>query len=119
MAAICTILEEHKWSESDWEEMQCLLVEVDMDTSYVRPGTAHMLEPSALVSKKGIDPDMPNLSQALTSDHASEWKEAMEKEIEAIVKRRAWKIVPIEKVLSPKEKRWQANGYFFNMDLQA
>ena len=71
-AAMCALLEEHKWSDNDWEEIQCLMAEVDMDTSYVRPRTAHMLEPSALVSKKGIDPDTPNLTQALSSDHASE-----------------------------------------------
>ena len=71
-AAMCALLEEHKWSDNDWEEIQCLMAEVDMDTSYVRPRTAHMLEQSVLMSKKGIDPDMPNLNQALSSDHASE-----------------------------------------------
>eukprot|EP00957_Ditylum_brightwellii_P166351 12663756-Ditylum_brightwellii.AAC.1 len=47
----------------------------------------------ALVATKS-DPDAPSFKEALSGDHATEFKEAMTKEVDALQKRRTWTLIP-------------------------
>eukprot|EP00957_Ditylum_brightwellii_P029962 2267754-Ditylum_brightwellii.AAC.1 len=47
----------------------------------------------ALVAAKS-DPDTPSFKEALAGDHATEFKEAMTKEANALQKRRTWTLIP-------------------------
>eukprot|EP00957_Ditylum_brightwellii_P161440 12291826-Ditylum_brightwellii.AAC.1 len=47
----------------------------------------------ALAAAKS-DPDTPSFKEALSGDHATEFKEAMTKEFNALQKRRTWILIP-------------------------
>ena len=53
-------------------------------------------EPSAFAAKKKKtnDPDTPTYMEAMSGDDAESFWEAMQKEIEALVKRKTWSVVP-------------------------
>ena len=40
------------------------------------------------------DPDTPNFHQAMAGEHAEEIQKAMDSELEVLVERKAWNLVP-------------------------
>ena len=52
----------------------------------------------SLASKKHKDEDIPDFAQAMTGPHEEEFREAMKKEIEGLVKRRTWDLVPKDSI---------------------
>ena len=64
------------------------LTHLDQDISSVRQN------PLCYKTKKQNDPDTPNFHEAMTGPHTEEFKQAMDKELEGLIKRKTWSLVP-------------------------
>jgi hypothetical protein len=65
-------------------------LETDLDS-----GEENCRDPRAYAAKHRVnDPDAPSYNDALTGQHATEYEQAMVKEISQLIKQRTWSSVP-------------------------
>eukprot|EP00957_Ditylum_brightwellii_P100901 7690353-Ditylum_brightwellii.AAC.1 len=68
------------------------MCELDTELMHQHPSSTY-IDVVALVAAKS-DPDTPIFKEALSGDHAAEFKDAMTKEVNALQKRGTWTLIP-------------------------
>ena len=76
-----------------FQELQlCYLAELHTDHNN---GISNIIDPRAYAAKaKFNDPDQPSYHQAMNGEHASEYVEAMKKEIKQLCRQNTWTVIP-------------------------
>jgi hypothetical protein len=81
-------MSELKWTDNDMKEISALLADHDAEE------TAMNYQPAAFTAKKRYDPDTPSYMEAMSGDNAEDYWVTMKGEIDSLVKRQTWDIVP-------------------------
>ena len=76
----------------NWEKIKALVCELDTKLIHQHPSSIY-IDVVALAAAKS-DTDTSSFKEALSGDHATEFKEAMTKEVNALQKRRIWTLIP-------------------------
>lgn len=90
---LASVIKQGNWSASETEQLHALLVELDQDEAIYHPIHA-MAAVRKSTARKAANPDSPSVWDALSSDDAESWFEAMRAEIDSLRRRRTWTIVP-------------------------
>ena len=88
IARMATIIQESSFQETTKNKLYFALSSFDSDISATRQ------TPLCYKTKKVSDPDLPNYKEAMSGDYAQEFKHAMNQELESLVKRDTWSLVP-------------------------
>ena len=90
LATLDNFMNESKHATAEWKVHQALIMSnTDAD------GLLHSLHPLALSAKANSE-DAPNFYQAMNGPDAEGWLEAMDKEIQQLLEKDPWDVVPIE-----------------------
>ena len=84
-AHLAVVLEDHHWSNQEWDGICCLLAEFDSNHIAANPVLVPTL--TAYKSKKKDDQDSPGWWEATTGSKSEQLWAAMDKEIKDLVKR--------------------------------
>ena len=77
----------------DLKEIVALLADLDLEHCFEYPTATYLSEAYAHLAKKNKDPDTPSYWDAVTGEEADFWYDAMDEEIDNLVKRRTWDII--------------------------
>ena len=77
----------------DLKEIVALLADLDLEHCSEHPTASCMSEAYAHLAKKNKDPDAPSYWDAVTGEEADFWYDAMDEEIDNLVKRRTYNII--------------------------
>ena len=91
------MLDDHRWTNHEWDGICCLLAEIDSTCIAANP--VLIPTPTAYKSKKQDDPDTPGWWEATTGSDSEQFWAAMDREIMDLVKRKTWSVVPRSKPL--------------------
>ena len=75
------------------KEIVALLADLDLENCFEHPTASYMSEAYTYLAKKGKDPNAPTYWDAMTDEEADFWYDAMDEEIDNLVKRRTWDII--------------------------
>jgi len=89
------VLDDHRWTNHEWDGICCLLAEIDSTCIAANP--VLIPTPTAYKSKKQDDPDTPGWWEATTGSDSEQFWAAMDREIMDLVKRKTWSMVPRSK----------------------
>jgi transposase InsO family protein len=90
---IASVIKQGEWSAAETEQLHALLIELDQDEAVYNPIHA-MAAVRRGNSRKARNPDSPSVWEALSSDDAESWFEAMRSEMDSLCRRNTWTIVP-------------------------
>jgi len=91
------VLEDHCWTNHEWDGICCLLAE--LDSNHIAANPVLIPTPTACKSKKNDDPDSPGYWEATTGSKMKPFWAAVDKKIQDLVKRKTWSVVPRSKAL--------------------
>jgi hypothetical protein len=83
---IASVIKQGEWSSAEIEELQAFLIELDQDEAVYHPIHA-MAAFRKGTARKSRNPDSPSVWEALSSDDAESWFEAMRSEVDSLCRR--------------------------------
>jgi hypothetical protein len=87
--AMAAVLDHKQFDPSDWTDVEDILADLDSEE------VTHRYSPHSFAAKcMTKDPDLPNYLEAMSGDHAENYRDAMHDEVEALTKRETWELVP-------------------------
>ena len=92
VAALASRLEnEDRFKEEEFEELWNLIADQDVNDAFNHPKA--FTEFNSFAAGKNKDEDSPSYFKAMTGPYEEQFREAMNKEIEGLVKRKTWDLV--------------------------
>ena len=82
--------------EAEDEVLWNLLIDIDVNAAFEHPKV--FTEVFSLASKENKDEDFSTYVQAIMRPHEEEFRDAMREEIEGLVKRKTWELVPKDSI---------------------
>ena len=77
----------------DLKEIVALLADLDLENCFEHLTVTYMSEAYTHLAKKGKDPNAPTYWDAVTGEEHDFWYDAMDEEIDNLVKRMTWDVI--------------------------
>ena len=86
---MAAVLNHSNFDPSDWTDIEDILSDLDHEE------TIHHYTPHAMAAFKCTtkDPNLPNYSDAMSSDNSKDYHDVMKGEVDALMKRAMWELI--------------------------
>ena len=91
-AHLAVVLEDHHWTNQEWDDVCCLLAELDSD--HIAANPVLVSTPTACKSEMKDDPDSPGWWEASTGFGSEQFWTVKDKEIKDLIKKKTWPATP-------------------------
>ena len=86
------MLEDHHWTNQEWDDICCLLTE--LDSNHIAANLVLVSTPTACKSEMKDDPDSPGWWEASTGFGSEQFWRVKDKEIKDLIKKKTWPATP-------------------------